>query len=169
VNVAGVFKSQIGTPYGRILALSTDANGNAFSQGTINIFAEPRGTFRLPTINAFDLRVGKFLNYDRHRFEFIVDIFNLRNNNVVTDFNVNSGVVQDPLNVCPERGLLRRRGTSLSGLKTENFGLQLAQAQCGPLRSGSATRFRDDPQNRASPNNPSHAPAPGTPHPSSGS
>jgi hypothetical protein len=101
VNVAGVFKSQTGTPYGRILALSNDANGVPFNQGTISIFAEPRGTFRFPTINAFDLRVSKFFNFgDRNRVEFILDIFNLTNNNVVTDFNVNSGgVFQDPTNV----------------------------------------------------------------------
>ncbi len=100
VNIAGVFKSQTGTPYGRILALSTDASGRAFNQGTVQIFAEPRGTFRFPTIRAFDLRLSKFFNFDRHRFEFIVDIFNLTNANVVTDFNVNTGgVFQDPTNV----------------------------------------------------------------------
>jgi hypothetical protein len=36
----------------------------------------------------------------RNKFEFIMDIFNLTNTNVVTDFNVNSGAVfQDPTNV----------------------------------------------------------------------
>jgi hypothetical protein len=100
VNVAGVFKSQTGTPYGRILALSTDANGNSFNQGTVSIFAEPRGTFRFPTIRAFDLRVSKFVVFGSQRIEFIMDIFNLTNANVVTDFNVNSGgVFQDPTNV----------------------------------------------------------------------
>jgi hypothetical protein len=100
VNVAGAFKSQTGTPYGRILALTTDADGNPFNQGTVSIFAEPRGTFRFPTIHAFDLRFSKFFNFDRHRFEFIVDIFNLMNVNVITDLNVNSGAVfQDPTNV----------------------------------------------------------------------
>jgi hypothetical protein len=100
VNVAGVFKSQTGTPYGRILALSTDANGNSFNQGTVSIFAEPRGTFRFPTIQSFDLRLSKFFDFGEYRFEFIVDIFNLTNANVVTDFNVNTGsVFQDPTNV----------------------------------------------------------------------
>ncbi len=100
MNIAGVFKSQTGTPYGRILALSTDANGTAFNQGAISIFAEPRGTYRFPTINGFDFRVSKFVNFGRNRVEFIMDIFNVMNNNVVTDFNVNSGgVFQDPTNV----------------------------------------------------------------------
>jgi len=100
VNLAGVFKSQTGTPYARILALTQDANGTAFNQGPITIFAEPRGTFRFPSIRAFDLRLSKFFDYRKHRFEFIMDIFNLTNANVVTDFNVNSGAVfQDPTNV----------------------------------------------------------------------
>jgi hypothetical protein len=100
VNLAGVFKSQTGTPYARILTLTQDANGNPFNQGTISIFAEPRGTFRFPTIRAFDLRLSKFFDVRKHRFEFIVDFFNLTNANVVTDLNVNSGAVfQDPTNV----------------------------------------------------------------------
>src|SRR5439155_12714664 len=40
ITVAAVGKLQSGTPYGRILTLSTDANGNAFNQGPITFFAE---------------------------------------------------------------------------------------------------------------------------------
>jgi len=101
VNIAGTFKHQTGTPYGRILALTEDANGNAFNQGNVTIFAEPRETFRFPAINNVDFRASKFFDLGRNRLEVIFDVFNLLNSNVVTNYNVNTGedVFQAPLNV----------------------------------------------------------------------
>jgi hypothetical protein len=104
VNVAGVFKSETGVPYGRIVTLTNDASGTPFNQGSITIFADPRGTFRYPTIRYVDFRASKFFNYRKHRFEFIVDVFNITNQNVVTGLNVNTGgVFQDPINVLGPR------------------------------------------------------------------
>jgi hypothetical protein len=101
VNLAGTYKHQTGTPYGRILTLTEDANGNAFNQGNVTIFAEPRETFRFPSLNNVDFRASKFFDIGRNRVEFIFDVFNLFNSNVVTNFNVNTGedVFQAPLNV----------------------------------------------------------------------
>jgi outer membrane receptor protein involved in Fe transport len=99
VLLAGTIKHQTGTPYGRILTLTEDANGNSFNQGQVIVFAEPRETFRFPSINNVDFRASKFFVFDRHRVEFIFDVFNLFNSNVVTNFNVNTASFQDPLNV----------------------------------------------------------------------
>jgi Carboxypeptidase regulatory-like domain len=99
VTVAGTYKYQTGTPYGRILTLTSDANGNSFNQGQVTIFAEPRETFRFPSITNIDFRASKFWNIGRNRVEFIFDVFNLLNSNVVTNFNPNTAAFQDPLNV----------------------------------------------------------------------
>jgi hypothetical protein len=101
VNVAGTYKHQTGTPYGRIVTFTEDANGNAFNQGSVTVFAEPRETFRFPSLNNVDFRASKFFDIGRNRVEFIFDVFNLFNTNVVTNFNVNTGedVFQQPLNV----------------------------------------------------------------------
>jgi hypothetical protein len=99
VLLAGTYKYQTGTPYGRILTLTEDANGNAFNQGQVIVFAEPRETYRFPSINNIDFRASKFFMFGRNRVEFIFDVFNLLNTNVVTNFNVNTAAFQDPLNV----------------------------------------------------------------------
>jgi hypothetical protein len=101
VGVAGTFKYQTGTPYGRIVTFTEDANGNAFNQGSATVFAEPRETFRFPSITNMDFRVSKFFDVGRHRLEAIFDVFNVFNSNVITNFNVNTGegVFQQPLNV----------------------------------------------------------------------
>lgn len=91
VTLAATGKVQTGTPYGRILTLSTDASGNAFNQGPITFFAEPREANRFPTLKTMDFRVAKFFIVGRQRFELIGDFFNLFNVSTVTSVNVNSG------------------------------------------------------------------------------
>jgi hypothetical protein len=91
VTLAATGKIQTGTPYGRILTLSTDASGNAFNQGPITFFAEPRDAHRFPTLKTMDFRVAKFFNVGRQRLEAIGDIFNLFNVSTVTSVNANSG------------------------------------------------------------------------------
>ena len=91
VTVAATAKVQSGTPYARILTLSSDANGVPFNQGAITFFAEPRDANRFPTLKTMDLRISKFFNVQHHRLEVIGDFFNLFNVNVVTNVNPNSG------------------------------------------------------------------------------
>ena len=57
----------------------------------ITFFAEPRDANRFSTLKTMDLRISKFFNVQRHRFEVIGDFFNLFNVNTVTNVNPNSG------------------------------------------------------------------------------
>jgi hypothetical protein len=91
VTVAATGKVQTGTPYGRILTLSNDAGGNAFNQGPITFFAEPRDAHRFPTLKTMDFRIAKFFIFGRQRVEAIGDFFNLFNVSTVTSVNPNSG------------------------------------------------------------------------------
>lgn len=93
VTLAAIGKVQTGTPYSRILSLSTDAAGNSFNQGPITFFAEPRGAHRFPTLKTMDFRVSKYINIGQQRFEIIGDFFNLFNVSTVTGVNPHSGGV----------------------------------------------------------------------------
>ena len=91
ITLAVVGKIQSGTPYSRILTLSSDANGNAFNQGPIKFFAEERGANRFPTLKTMDFRVSKFFLFGQRRAEVFADFFNLFNVSTVTNVNPNSG------------------------------------------------------------------------------
>jgi len=91
VTVAAVFKVQTGTPWGRIVTLTEDANGVPFNQGPITFFAEPRDSRRFDTIRYFDFRIGKFFKVGKHRLEAVADLFNAFNANVITNLNPNTG------------------------------------------------------------------------------
>ncbi|HTI38920.1 MAG TPA: TonB-dependent receptor [Vicinamibacterales bacterium] len=91
MNVAAVVKVQSGTPFGRSLTVDKDINGNAFNQGPITIFAEPRDSRRFPTLKTMDFRVSKIVRVQQQRFEVIGDFFNLFNVSTVTNENSNTG------------------------------------------------------------------------------
>jgi Carboxypeptidase regulatory-like domain len=91
VTLAATGKIQTGTPFGRILTLSEDAGGNAFNQGPITFFAEPRDANRFPTLKTMDFRIAKYFIVGRQRFEAIGDFFNLFNVSTITNVNPNSG------------------------------------------------------------------------------
>jgi len=92
VNLAGVFKIQTGTPYGRITSLAEDINGVPFNQGPISYFAEPRDNRRYETLHYFDFRLSKFFVVNgHHRLEVMADFFNLFNQNAITIVNPNTG------------------------------------------------------------------------------
>jgi hypothetical protein len=92
VNLGAVFKVQSGTPYGRIVSLSNDANGVPFNQGPITFFGESRDAHTFSTIVYMDLRVGKFFKVGKnHRIEVDGDFFNVFNANTITNQNVNTG------------------------------------------------------------------------------
>jgi hypothetical protein len=105
VNVAAVFKIQTGTPYGRIVSLSSDINGVPFNQGPISFFAEPRDARDFDTIKYMDFRIGKFFNIGKsQRLEINVDCFNLFNTAVITNLNVNTGAAfNDPTSILGPR------------------------------------------------------------------
>jgi len=91
ITIAAVGKIQSGTPYARILTLSSDINGNGFNQGPIKFFAEERGANRFPTLKTMDFRVSKFFVFGQKRVEAFADFFNLFNVSTVTNVNPNSG------------------------------------------------------------------------------
>ena len=104
VNVAAVFKAQTGFPYGRVLTLTQDAAGNPFNQGTVTVFAEPRDTFRLPTVRYLDFQISKPFEVGAQRFDLVLDVFNVTNSNVVTNLNANTGpAFQSPTDVLGPR------------------------------------------------------------------
>lgn len=107
MNVAGVYKLQTGTPFGRIVSLAADANGVAYNQGPITFFAEPRDERRFPTLHLVDFRLSKYFDFAvRHRIELIADVFNLFNSNTETSINVNTGVaLGDPISILGPRVL----------------------------------------------------------------
>jgi len=91
IQVAGVFKVQSGTPYARVVTIRSDINGVPLNQGSVTVYAEPRGIRRFPTLSLLDLRFSKRFSMGRHRIEAIVDLFNLANANTVTSINGNTG------------------------------------------------------------------------------
>jgi hypothetical protein len=91
IQLAGVFKAQSGTPYGRVVTISRDINGVPLNQGSVRVYAEPRGSRRFPTITMLDLRVSKSFRTGRHSFTAMVDVFNVGNSNSVTSINGNTG------------------------------------------------------------------------------
>lgn len=104
LNVAAVFKVQTGTPYGRIVTLSSDTAGVPFNQGPISFFAEPRDARSFDTLSLLDLRFGKFFTLGRHRIEVDLDIFNVTNASVVTGLKVNTArSFQDPVAILGPR------------------------------------------------------------------
>lgn len=77
VLFGGVVRSQSGSPLGRIVQLP-------LNQGVIDVFAEPRGSDRLPTLTTVDLRAGKEFPFSFGRLGVYLDAFNITNENTVT-------------------------------------------------------------------------------------
>lgn len=104
VTVAAVLKLQTGTPFGRIVSFSQDANGVPFNQGPISFFGDPRDANRFPTLKLFDFRVSKlFTLQKKHQLEAIVDVFNVFNSNTVTNVNPNDAAFGGPLSILGPR------------------------------------------------------------------
>lgn len=107
VTIAGVYKLQTGTPFGRLVTISQDVNGVALNQGPVTFFAESRDNRRFDTIHVLDLRLSKFFTFQqRHRVEAIVDFFNLFNVATVTNLNPNTGSqLSNPLAILGPRAI----------------------------------------------------------------
>ena len=55
------------------------------TQVTQNVQVAERGEFRYPWVNLVDLRAGADFESGRHGFEPTIDLFNVFNNNAVTN------------------------------------------------------------------------------------
>lgn len=91
VQVAAVFKAQSGTPYARVVTRGSDVDGAPLNQGSVTVFAEPRGSRRFPTVKILDLRIAKSFQVQRYKLEAILDIFNVVNVNTILSINGNTG------------------------------------------------------------------------------
>lgn len=91
IQLSGVFKAQSGTPWTRVLTASSSLDGAPLNQGSISVYAEPRGSRRFPTVRMLDLRISKSAAVGRHSLEGILDIFNVINVNTITSINGQTG------------------------------------------------------------------------------
>lgn len=93
INVSGYFLYLAGQPYTRTIR-SSDLGLN-LSQGSVTLFAEEKGSRRLPDQKELDMRVEKTFNLPGKfgQLELIVDIFNL--------FNANTAITQETVSSNP--------------------------------------------------------------------
>lgn len=91
IQVSGVFRAQSGTPWARVVTLRNDVNGIPLNQGTVSIYAEPRGSRTFPAVRMLDLRVAKSMRFRQHSLEGILDLFNVANASTITSINGQTG------------------------------------------------------------------------------
>jgi hypothetical protein len=87
IGVSGSYKLQSGRQWGRIWAAPLPV------AGTTGIRVEPADARRAPNVGIFDIRIDKSVKLPGRggRLVGIVDVFNLTNSGVVTNFNHNTG------------------------------------------------------------------------------
>jgi hypothetical protein len=84
VQLSGSVREQSGLPETRTYPVTT-AQVPGLTQVTQNVQVAPRGEYRFPWVNIVDLRVTKAFTSRDLRIEPIVDLFNIFNNNAVTN------------------------------------------------------------------------------------
>lgn len=90
IHVGGRYSYESGRPYGRLIIV----RGMGAGQGDVTILAEPRGAYRLPAVNDFQIRVDKDLRFgSRRRLRLSVDVFNIFNSDTVLTLRNNSSQV----------------------------------------------------------------------------
>ena len=90
INLGGRYSYESGRPYGRLIIV----RGMGAGQGDVTILAEPRGSYRLPTVNDFQIRVDKDLNFGGNkRLRLSMDVFNIFNSDTVLTLRNNSSQV----------------------------------------------------------------------------
>jgi outer membrane receptor protein involved in Fe transport len=90
VNVGGRYSYESGRPYGRQIIV----RGMGAGQGDVTILAEPRGMYRLPTVNDFQIRLDKDIRFgSRRRLRLSMDVFNIFNSDTVLTLRNNSSQV----------------------------------------------------------------------------
>jgi outer membrane receptor for Fe3+-dicitrate len=84
VQLSGSIREQSGLPETRTYPVTT-AQVPGLTQVTQNVQVAERGEYRFPWVNIVDLRVTRTFASGGMRFEPIVDLFNIFNNNAVTN------------------------------------------------------------------------------------
>ena len=84
VQFSGSIREQSGLPQTRTYPVTT-AQVPGLTQVTQNVQVAQRGEFRYPWVNLVDLRVAKVFRFGDRRFEPTIDVFNVFNNNAVTN------------------------------------------------------------------------------------
>ncbi len=82
INLSGYFRYLDGTRWARVIR-SYDL-GLSLPQGTVSIYAEKRGSRKLPPLKILDLRVEKTFNIAGRKLGLFVDVFNVLNANTAT-------------------------------------------------------------------------------------
>jgi hypothetical protein len=77
ILLSGFFRVQSGQPFPRVIQVRN------LNQGTVNVYAEPVGERRLPTVTTLDLRCSKNFDLLRGRLGLSLDVFNVMNANTV--------------------------------------------------------------------------------------
>jgi hypothetical protein len=84
IQLSGSIREQSGLPQTRTYPV-TAALVPGLTQVTQNVQVAQRGDFRYPWVNLVDLRVTRVFRSGRMRFEPTLDLFNIFNNNAVTN------------------------------------------------------------------------------------
>ena len=95
VQFAGSLRSSSGLPQTRTFVVTT-TQVPGLTQVTQNVQVAERGDFRYDWINLLDLRVGKSFTVSGVRIEPMADLFNVFNNNAVTNAIPDRGRVAGP-------------------------------------------------------------------------
>jgi hypothetical protein len=90
LQVAGSLRAAQGLPQALTYVVTTSIVPG-LTQVTQNINAVPRGDYRYPWQNLLDLRLSRNMIVGNVRFEPIIDLFNVFNNNAVTSANTTIG------------------------------------------------------------------------------
>jgi hypothetical protein len=84
VRLSGSIRSSSGLPQTRTYVVTT-TQVPGLTQVTQNVQVAERGEFRYPWVNLLDLRIAKVFRVGGARFEPTFDLFNVFNNNAVTN------------------------------------------------------------------------------------
>jgi outer membrane receptor protein involved in Fe transport len=90
INVGGRYSYESGRPYGRLIIVRNMGAG----QGDVTILAQPRGSYDLPAVNEFQIRLDKdFPMGGARRLRLSMDVFNIFNSDTVLTLRNNSSQV----------------------------------------------------------------------------
>jgi len=83
INLSAFYQFGSGVPYSRQLR-TREAGLGSLWQGTVTIFAEKRGSYKLPEQHLLDVRLEKTFDIWRGELGFQLDVYNVFNNNKAT-------------------------------------------------------------------------------------